>query len=249
MFHESVAKRRLQHAKATGKSYVSPVPMSIPAYGSVLEDDELLNVNPSLMCLRNGALQRGLSQRLEDVQHRRRTLDQQRRTWWVRRTLLYPLAMLALLMLSTATALLAVQNTIELLIGIKALPLSTRVSVTPPPLAANSTQLNDPFNFQQFTLGISSLSKLGPIGATVEVAVILYLAVTSAIGLYTLPGVRSVQPRFHSTPLTHLIANCALLLVLSSALPLLSRILGKSRNSEAKYSLRLFNTNAMHPQV
>lgn len=122
-------KYRLQHAKATGKSYVSPVPMSIPAYGTVLEEDELLNVNPSLMCLRNGALQRGLSQRLEDIQKRRKILDQQRRTWWVRRTLLYPLAMLALLILSTATALLAVQNTIELLIGIKALPLSTRVRI------------------------------------------------------------------------------------------------------------------------
>lgn len=84
---------------------------------------------------------------------------------------------------------------------------------------------------QQFTLGISSLSKLGPIGAAIEVAVILYLAVTSAIGLYTLPGVRIVQPRFRSTPLTHLIANCALLLVLSSALPLLSRILGKAIES------------------
>ncbi|XP_076178974.1 LMBR1-like protein lilipod isoform X2 [Ptiloglossa arizonensis] len=201
---EDCIRRRLEHAKATGKSYVSPVPMSISACGSMLEDDELLNVNPSLMCLRNGALQRGLTQRLEDIQKRRKVLDQQRRTWWVRRTLLYPLAMLALFILSTSTALLAVQNTLELLVGIKALPLSTR----------------------QFTLGISSLSKLGPIGATVEVAVILYLAATSAIGLYTLPGVRRVQPRFHSTPLTHLIANCALLLVLSSALPLLSRILG-----------------------
>ncbi|KOC68425.1 Protein LMBR1L, partial [Habropoda laboriosa] len=200
---EDCIRRRLQHAKTTGKSYVSPVPMSIPTC-SVLEDDELLNAKPSLMCLRNGALQRGLTQRLEDIQKRRSTLDQQRRTWWVRRTLLYPLAMLALLILSTATALLAVQNTLELLIGIKALPLSTR----------------------QFTLGISSLSKLGPIGATIEVAVILYLAATSAIGLYTLPGVRNVRPRLHSTPLTHLIANCALLLVLSSALPLLSRILG-----------------------
>ncbi|XP_043587512.1 protein Lilipod isoform X2 [Bombus pyrosoma] len=201
---EDCIRRRLQHAKATGKSYVSPVPMSIPTCGLVLEDDEFLNVNPSLMCLRNGALQRGLAQRLEDIQKRRSILDQQRRTWWVRRTLLYPLAMLALLILSTATALLAVQNTLELLIGIKALPLSTR----------------------QFTLGISSLSKLGPIGATIEVAVILYLAATSAIGLYTLPGVKSFRPRLHSMPLTHLIANCGLLLVLSSALPLLSRILG-----------------------
>lgn len=103
--------------------------MSIPTCGSVLEDDEFLNVNPSLMCLRNGALQRGLAQRLEDIQKRRNILDQQRRTWWVRRTLLYPLAMLALLILSTTTALLAVQNTLELLIGIKALPLSTRVSI------------------------------------------------------------------------------------------------------------------------
>ena len=76
-------------------------------------------------------------------------------------------------------------------------------------------------------MGVSSLSKLGPIGAGVEVAVILYLAATSAIGLYTLPGVKRVRPKHNSTPLTHLIANCALLLVISSALPLLSRILGK----------------------
>ncbi|XP_043289691.1 protein Lilipod [Venturia canescens] len=202
---EDCISRRLQHAKATGKSYVSPVPMSPPGCNTSLDDEEeLLCPNPGLMCLRNGALQRGLSQRLEEVQMRRKVLDEQRRTWWVRRTLLYPLAMLALFVLSTVTALVAVQNTLELLIGIKALPLSTR----------------------QFTLGISSLSKIGPIGAAVEVVVILYLAATSAIGLYALPGVRRVRPRFHSTPLTHLIANCALLLVLSSALPLLSRILG-----------------------
>ncbi|GAB1867457.1 Protein LMBR1L [Camponotus japonicus] len=207
---EDCITRRLQHVKATGKSYVSPVPMSSSASCSSSaqqkedEDEPLLSVNPGLLCLRNGALQKGLSQRLNDIQRRRQLLDQQRRTWWVRRTLFYPVAMLMLLVLSTATALLAMQNTLELLIGIKALPLSTR----------------------QFTLGISSLSKLGPIGATIEVAVILYLAVTSAIGLYALPGVRRVQPKLRSTPLTHLIANCALLLVLSSALPLLSRILG-----------------------
>lgn len=123
---------RLQHVKTTGKSYVSPVPMStaISCGWSTHEDDEpLLCISPGLLCLRNGALQKGLSQRLDDVQRRRQLLDQQRRTWWVRRTLLYPVAMLALLVLSTATALLAVQNTIELLIGIKALPLSTRVSI------------------------------------------------------------------------------------------------------------------------
>lgn len=91
------------------------------------DDEELLCPNPGLMSLRNGALQKGLTQRLKDIQNRRKILDTERRTWWVRRTLVYPLAMLALLILSTTTALLAVQNTLQLLIGIKALPLSTRV--------------------------------------------------------------------------------------------------------------------------
>ena len=93
------------------------------------DEEELLCTNPGLMSLRNGALQRGLTQRLEEIQKRRKLLDKQRRTWWVRRTLVYPLAMLALLFLSTTTALLAVQNTLQLLIGIKALPLSTRVCI------------------------------------------------------------------------------------------------------------------------
>jgi hypothetical protein len=127
-----VTPGRLEHAKATGKSYVSPVPMSPPGCGNLApdgdDDEEPLCPNPDLMCLRNGALQRGLAQRLDDIQKRRHTLDEQRRTWWVRRTLLYPTAMLALLILSTATALLAIQNTLQLLVGIKALPLSTRVS-------------------------------------------------------------------------------------------------------------------------
>ncbi|XP_057321036.1 protein Lilipod isoform X4 [Microplitis mediator] len=78
----------------------------------------------------------------------------------------------------------------------------------------------------QFTLGISSLSKLGPTGAVVEVIVILYVAITSTVGLYGLPGVKKIMPQPQGTPLTHLIANCVLLLIHSSALPLLSRILG-----------------------
>lgn len=203
---EDCIKRRLDHAKLTGNSYVSPMPMSPPSTNIIQDNDneELLSPNPGLMILRNGALQRGLTERYQDVKNKRKLLDKQRRTWWVRRTFVYPLSMLALFVLSTTTALLAVQNTIELLIGIKALPLSTR----------------------QFTLGISSLSKLGPIGAGVEVVVIFYLAATSAIGLYALPGVKNVKPQLSTTPLTHLIANCVLLLVLSSALPLLSRILG-----------------------
>lgn len=81
---------------------------------------------------------------------------------------------------------------------------------------------------QKFTLGITSLSKLGPIGAAIEVLIILYLAATSAVGLYTMPFMQSIRPQRRRTSLSQLIVNGALVVILSSALPLLSRILGTS---------------------
>lgn len=79
---------------------------------------------------------------------------------------------------------------------------------------------------QQFTLGITSLSKVGPIGAAIEVLIIFYLCATSTVGLYTMPFMQSIRPQRHKTSLSQLIVNGALVLILSSALPLLSRILG-----------------------
>lgn len=113
--------------------------------------------------------------------------------------------MVMLLALTIFTVFFVGQNTIELLIGIKALPSSTR----------------------QFTLGISSLSKLGPLGAGLEVIVIFYLAATSTVGLYTMPFMQNVRPKKRRTSLTMLLVNCILVLLLSSALPLLTRILGE----------------------
>uniref|UniRef100_T1GAC9 Uncharacterized protein n=1 Tax=Megaselia scalaris TaxID=36166 RepID=T1GAC9_MEGSC len=78
----------------------------------------------------------------------------------------------------------------------------------------------------QFTLGISSLSKLGPFGAGLEVCLIFYLGATSSVGLYTMPFMKYVRPQKRKTSLSQLILNCALVLILSSALPLLSRIIG-----------------------
>lgn len=83
------------------------------------------------------------------------------------------------------------------------------------------------FLLQQLTLGITSLSKLGPLGAALEVCIIFYLAATSSVGLYTMPFMKNVRPALGKTSLSQLIVNCAIVLVLSSALPLLSRILGK----------------------
>jgi hypothetical protein len=80
---------------------------------------------------------------------------------------------------------------------------------------------------QQVTLGLAPLSKLGLFGAVLEIVLIVYLVATSAIGLITLPGLSRLHPRPGATPLSHIILYCALLLLLSSALPLLSRILGE----------------------
>lgn len=113
--------------------------------------------------------------------------------------------MLALVCLTVFSALVVIQNTLELLVGIKALPVTSA---------------------SQFSLGISSLSKLGLLGSCLEVTLILYLWCASVVGLYTLPFISRLTPRLRDTSFTQIIGNCALLLVLSSALPVLSRILG-----------------------
>lgn len=70
----------------------------------------------------------GLEWRLKELEMERNELNKQRNSSCVARNLIYPLALLLLLLLTSITVLLVVQNTIELLIGIKALPLSSRVS-------------------------------------------------------------------------------------------------------------------------
>ncbi|KAH8358409.1 hypothetical protein KR093_000046, partial [Drosophila rubida] len=145
-----------------------------------------------------------LNERLRELYSERKELDKMRKSSTFQRTFVYPLAMLLLLFCTAVTILLVVQNTLELLIGIKALPLSTR----------------------QFTLGISSLSKLGPVGAGMEVCLIFYLGATSVVGFYSMPFMRNVRPKRRQTSLPQLMLNCGFMLVLSSALPLLSRIIG-----------------------
>lgn len=69
-----------------------------------------------------------LHERLSELKSERKELDKLRKSTSFQRNLIYPLAMLLLLFLTGITVLIVVQNTLELLIGIKALPLSTRVS-------------------------------------------------------------------------------------------------------------------------
>ncbi|XP_028165441.1 protein Lilipod-like, partial [Ostrinia furnacalis] len=199
----------------TGVGYISPEPMypdrgdiSAPLDADLSLSKDKLHASPRketpLLRLRNGALQAGLNDRLQKVVAKRIEVDHQRKTSSLQRNVVYPLAMLMLLALTTITVLMVLQNTLELLIGIKAVPLSTR----------------------QFTLGIASLSKLGWAGATLEAFLILYLHAASLTGLSAPLRAMRVLPRARCTPLARIIPTCALLLAHSTAQPLLVKILG-----------------------
>jgi len=59
-----------------------------------------------------------------------------------------------------------------------------------------------------------------------EVCLIFYLGATSVVGFYSMPFMSNVRPKWRQTSLPQLMLNCGFMLVLSSALPLLSRIIG-----------------------
>ncbi|XP_045765445.1 protein Lilipod isoform X2 [Maniola jurtina] len=215
-FEEDTIRRRINTSLATGVGYISPEPMypdrgdisaSINPNVSITKDirsSSAIEGKTPLLRLRNGALQAGLNERLQKIVAMRKEVENQRKTSSLQRNVVYPLAMLLLLALTTITVLMVLQNMLELLIGIKALPLSTR----------------------QFTLGIASLSKLGWAGATLEAFLILYLHAASLTGLATPLRALRLLPRARRTPLARIIALCAVLLAHSTAQPLLVKILG-----------------------
>ncbi|XP_015782984.1 protein Lilipod [Tetranychus urticae] len=142
---------------------------------------------------------------LEILETRLKELESQKRASAFRRSLGYPLAMLVLLVLTTFAAFLVMQNTLQLLVGVKALPITSA---------------------QTFVVGLTSLSKMGPFGALLEIILILYLWCASIVGLYSLPGIERLRPRLGGTSFTQCVTNCVLLIILSSALPVLARTVG-----------------------
>ena len=53
-----------------------------------------------------------------------------------------------------------------------------------------------------------------------------YFMSASVVGFYSLPFFHRLKPSLHDTPMTKIIGNCGTLLIMSSALPVLSRTLG-----------------------
>jgi len=143
---------------------------------------------------------------LDLAESKRKKLQTLKRASALRRNFGYPLAILLLLCLTLLSIGMVLKNILELLVGIKALPVTSAA--------------------HRFTLGITSLYKLGYFGAVLEILLIFYLWHTSLVGLYSLPFLQKIKPRLHNTSLTKVIINCALLLILSSALPVLARTIG-----------------------
>ncbi|KAL3217392.1 hypothetical protein MRX96_032398 [Rhipicephalus microplus] len=167
---------------------------------------EIHHSTPVQRIRRNGCAASALKQRLLQVGKVRRELALQQLASPWRRNLGYPLAMLVLLSLTIISLLMVIHNMLQLLIGIKALPISPQV--------------------EKFSLGISSLSALGVVGSSLEIVLILYLWLASVVGFFSLPVFCRLQLKPSSATVTQIIGNCAILLVLSSALPVLARTLG-----------------------
>uniref|UniRef100_A0A8C4F3D4 Limb development membrane protein 1 n=1 Tax=Dicentrarchus labrax TaxID=13489 RepID=A0A8C4F3D4_DICLA len=121
------------------------------------------------------------------------------------KNLLYPIVMLILL---TGTVILMVAlNILYLLVDETAMP-------------KGSTDRG---------IGNTSLSTFGVAQAALEIILMFYLMVSSVVGFYSLRVFEVLTPRKDDTTMTTIIGCCVSILVLSSALPVMSRTLGITR--------------------
>lgn len=125
--------------------------------------------------------------------------------------LLYPLAMALIIATTAFSGAIVLYNMLGLLVN--------RFSTGN--MGEQGVRLEEPF-----VLGIASISKMGLLGALVQMALIIYIGVASFVGLYTLPVLERLRPTPGATPFFKIMLNCMVLLILSSALPLFTRTVG-----------------------
>uniref|UniRef100_A0A7E4ZWU1 Protein LMBR1L n=1 Tax=Panagrellus redivivus TaxID=6233 RepID=A0A7E4ZWU1_PANRE len=114
----------------------------------------------------------------------------------------YPVIILVLLALTIISVSMVVVNSLQLLFGFRALP-----------------------EYVQY-VELRSRHTFGIIGAIVETFILIYIAIASLVGIYSMPYLSTHRPRKGTTSMTAIIGNCALILMVSSALPVLARTLG-----------------------
>ncbi|KAM5303013.1 limb region 1 protein homolog isoform 3-T3 [Glossophaga mutica] len=144
---------------------------------------------------------------LEEEALQRRLNERRKKASAWERNLVYPAVMVLLLIVTSVSVLLVACNTLRLLVDETAMPKGTRGP----------------------GIGNASLSAFGFVGAALEIILIFYLMVSSVVGFYSLRFFGDFIPKKDDTTMTKIIGNCVSLLVLSSALPVMSRTLGITR--------------------
>ncbi|EDV28298.1 uncharacterized protein TRIADDRAFT_21081, partial [Trichoplax adhaerens] len=149
----------------------------------------------------------GLRTELEEefklAQKYRMELERKQEASPLQRNLVYPFCLLILLVLTAISMLM---------VGLHCLELVLRTE----------TVGNKP----KYTIGEVSYSKLGFIGVFLQMLIIFYIMAASLVGLYNIFPFNQMIPQKKDSSMPIIIANCIVLLILSSALPLLSKILG-----------------------
>ncbi|KAM6373846.1 limb region 1 protein homolog isoform 8-T8 [Alca torda] len=148
-----------------------------------------------------------LERELEKVKSKKTNLERRKKASAWERNLVYPAVMILLLTETSISVLLVALNILYLLVDETAMPKGS----------------GGP------GIGNASLSTFGFVGAALEIILIFYLMVSSVVGFYSLRFFENFTPRKDDTTMTKIIGNCVSILVLSSALPVMSRTLGITR--------------------
>ncbi|XP_034561943.1 limb region 1 protein homolog [Notolabrus celidotus] len=154
-----------------------------------------------------GSFVHQLSKDLDNVKNQRNKLERRKKASGWEKNLLYPIVMLILLSGTTISVLLVAFNIVYLLVDETAMP-------------KGSTDRG---------IGNTSLSTFGVAQAALEIILMFYLMVSSVVGFYSLRVFEVLTPRKDDTTMTTIIGCCVSILVLSSALPVMSRTLGITR--------------------
>ncbi|XP_039609552.1 limb region 1 protein homolog isoform X1 [Polypterus senegalus] len=185
---------------------------------TILEDlDEQIHC----ICLEEEALQRrlnGMTSRakynpgnlrmeLDNVRSMKNKLERRKKASVWEKNLAYPVVMVILLAGTAISVFLVALNILYLLVDETAMPKGSK----------------------EQGIGSSSLFTFGFVGAALEIFLIFYLMVSSVVGFYSLRVFEGLTPMKDDTTMTTIIGCCVSILVLSSALPVMSRTLGITR--------------------
>ncbi|TMS16421.1 Limb region 1 protein-like protein [Larimichthys crocea] len=154
-----------------------------------------------------GSFTHQLNKELDNIRNQRNKLERRKKASGWEKNLLYPIVMLILLTGTTISVLMVALNILYLLVDETAMP-------------KGSTDRG---------IGNTSLSTFGVAQAALEIILMFYLMVSSVVGFYSLRVFEVLTPRKDDTTMTTIIGCCVSILVLSSALPVMSRTLGITR--------------------